>query len=189
VDARAWAALLLQLDGWLHDEDATRADAERVRPLFDGDTGSELQLLLQRNRAAGLQAQRRPVEAAALLADVVARARPGHLLGGARVDWAWLCVQAGDLAQAQSLLEQAGPWRRQHPAGLATDALLQAALGRCDEAVALQQAALRRREGPAPPWHAHALQQYRAGAGRGQAPLPWLVTDSWWPVLPAATSR
>ena len=188
VDARVWAALLLQLDGWLGDADGTEVDVDRVGPLFDADVGGELKALRLRNRAACLLAERRPADAAAVLDEVVAHALPGRLLGAARVDLAWLWLEAGELARAQALLQDAGPWRQQHPAGLATDALLQAAQGHHAEAVALQQAALQRHEGLAPPWHHEALRRYAAGAVQAPAPLPWLVTDSWWPVAPAATN-
>ena len=187
VDARVWALLLLRLDGVAGDRAAAEGHGALLQPFFDIDPGAEWRIAQQRQRAAEWQAQGRLADAAARLAEVVALARPGHQQGAARLDLAWLCVEAGDLPRAESLLQAAGPWRGQHPAGLATDARLQAAHGQWVAAVALQTRALQRYESPAPAWHTAALQHY--GRSEGVPPLLRLVTDSWWPAMPAATNH
>ena len=187
VDARVWALLLLRLDGVAGEHAAAGADGELLQPFFDIDPAAEWRIAQQRQRAAEGQAKGRMAEAAARLAEVLALAKPGQQQGGARLDLAWLCVEAGDLLRAESLLQDAGPWRGQHPCGLATDARLQAAQGHWAAAVSLQTRALQCYESPAPAWHTDALQHY--GRGEVVPPLPRLVTDSWWPAVPAATNH
>ena len=105
----------------------------------------------------------------------------------ARIDAAWLLVEAGEKPRAKAMLAGSGAWRNEHPAGLAAQARLAHASGQADKARELQQQALDRFCGEAPAVHPALLQAYaEASGGSAEVPLPGLsrlASDSWLPAL------
>lgn len=188
--ARSWANLLLRVDLAVGDRVAAEAVRQLIVALPDYAHDTELQAGVQRSRAAEAHADHRADLAAAILADVVREVPAGREKACAQLDLAWLCLESDDLAGAQALMQASGPWRTQHPAGIAADARLAWAQGRGAEAARLQQQALQRHASPAPPWHHDLLGLYQGARPDTARPprLPRLVTESWWPAPSAAAT-
>ena len=143
----------------------------------------EVQAVLERARAAEQRAAGDVEGAVSTLLALVDRTSFGREHARARIDAAWLLLEAGDVARAAALLAGAAAWRNEHPAGLAAQARLSHAGGHVERARELQQQALDRFRGTAPAVHRHLLQAY-AAPGRAEVPdLPRLASDSWLPAL------
>lgn len=138
---------------------------------------------MQHARAARLIHDGAVDEALNVLAQIIRDTPLGRAHAFARFDAAWLHLEQGSVAHAQSLLAPLGSWRHEHPVGLATQARLMSAIGEHRAAVAAQARALGRHLGYAPAWHveAHRLYEQSATGAAARFPrLPRLVSDSWW---------
>jgi DNA-binding winged helix-turn-helix (wHTH) protein len=146
----------------------------------------EVQAVLDRAQAAEQLARGDAAGALATLLALVDRTALGREHARARIDAAWLLVEAGDTPRAAALLGGAGAWRNEHPAGLAVQARLCHANGQADQARELQQQALDRFRGTAPAVHQDLLRAYGAPTcAQAPAPprLPRLASDSWLPAM------
>jgi DNA-binding winged helix-turn-helix (wHTH) protein/tetratricopeptide (TPR) repeat protein len=149
----------------------------------------EVQAVLERARAAEQLARGDAAGALATLLALVDRTSLGREHARARIDAAWLLVEAGDQSHAAALLAGAGAWRNEHPAGLAAQARLCHANGQADRARELQQQALDRFRGTVPAVHQALLQTYGAPTCAEASALPRLArlaSDSWLPAMAPA---
>ena len=143
----------------------------------------EVSAVLDRARAAEQLARGDAVGALSTLLALVEQTTFGREHARARLDAAWLLIEAGDVPRAAGLLAGAGAWRNQHPAGLAVQARLAHANGQADQAHQWQQQALDRFRGTPPAVHQDLLRTYAAAASTEVPALPRLATDSWLPPL------
>ena len=146
----------------------------------------EAQAVVQRAQAAEQLARGDAAGALSTLLALIERTALGREHARARIDAAWLQLEAGHTLRAAALLAGAGAWRNEHPAGLAAQARLCHAHGQVDQACALQQQALDRFRGAAPAVHQALLLAYAApSAVQAPAlpPLGRLASDSWLPAL------
>lgn len=120
--------------------------------------------------------------ALASLGDVIRARSSGSLQSLARLNAAWLHLERGELVDARSLLDDAGAWSTEHPAGLAVQARLAWADGEPQAAVSLQRRAISTFRGPASPWHRDLLEAY-VSAGRVLPEMPRLISESFFPVM------
>jgi DNA-binding winged helix-turn-helix (wHTH) protein/tetratricopeptide (TPR) repeat protein len=149
---------------------AERADAPRLRAM----------LVCSRAREACAGGD---TTSALLALGEVIRAQPfGPLHSLARLNAAWLHLERGELADARSLLDDAGAWSTEHPAGLAVQARLAWADGELQAAASLQRRAISTFRGPASRWHRDLLEAY-VSAGRVLPEMPRLISESFFPVM------
>ena len=116
------------------------------------------------------------------LQDVIGTPSAGSLQSLARLNAAWLHLERGDLADARRLLDEAGAWSTEHPAGLAVQARLAWAGGDPAAAASLQRRAISTFRGPASRWHVDLLEAYLS-AGRVLPEMPRLISESFFPVM------
>ncbi len=173
---------------WLRAEDLSRdmaaiEDARRcVGQHAEGVDAGGLRSMLACSRAREACARGDIDTALAALGDVI-RGRPFaalHALG--LLNAAWLHLERGDLADARSLLDDAGAWSTEHPAGLAAQARLAWAGGDAAGAVSLQRRAIGTFRGQAPRWHQELLDAYVSAAPVLPA-MPRLISESFFPVM------
>lgn len=164
------SALLSALLRWhLPTEDV--AAALTAWPSLAGD--EDLQGALLYLAAAAQQAQGHAAAAREGLRRCLSQAPMGRWQARARLDLAWLHLENGDLAVAQTLLRDSGPWLVDHPTGRMVAARLALAHGQVDEAAEGLQAGLDGLDGPWPPFLAELLQTWQAArAAGGPAPRP-----------------
>jgi DNA-binding winged helix-turn-helix (wHTH) protein len=122
-----------------------------------------------------------------LLAQII-EARPyGQLHSLARLNAAWLHLergQAADGAAARRLLDDAGAWSTEHPAGLAAQARLAWVQGDAAQAVSLQRRAMSTFRGPPARWHQAQLEAYLSkDASMAMPPMPRPISESFFPVM------
>jgi DNA-binding winged helix-turn-helix (wHTH) protein/tetratricopeptide (TPR) repeat protein len=115
----------------------------------------------------------------------IIEARPfGQLHSIARLNAAWLHLERGDVADARRLLDDAGAWSTEHPAGLATQARLAWAEGDAGLAVSLQRRAMSTFRGPAARWHQAQLEAYLStDASMAMPVMPRPISESFFPVM------
>jgi DNA-binding winged helix-turn-helix (wHTH) protein/tetratricopeptide (TPR) repeat protein len=115
----------------------------------------------------------------------IIESRPfGQLHSIARLNAAWLHLERGDLVDARPLLDDAGAWSTEHPAGLATQARLAWAQGDAAQAVSLQRRAMSTFRGPAARWHQLQLDAYLSNdASIAMPEMPRLISESFFPVM------
>lgn len=125
------------------------------------------------------------IDAALASLGAIIEARPyGQLHSIARLNAAWLHLERGDLADASRLLDDAGAWSTEHPAGLATQARLAWARGDAAQAVSLQRRAMSTFRGPPARWHQDQLQAYLANDASTAVPvMPRPISESFFPVM------
>jgi DNA-binding winged helix-turn-helix (wHTH) protein/tetratricopeptide (TPR) repeat protein len=181
--------LLLRAEAAAGRFDATAAVRERIAAHPLAAICVEVSAALDRARAADQLTRGDAAGALSTLLAQVDRATLGREQVRARIDAAWLLVEAGDLPRAAALLTGSGAWRSEHPAGLAAQARLAHANGQGAKACELQQQALDRFRGPPPAVHQALLRAYAtpsgpdAAAGPSTPRLTRLATDSWLPDL------
>ena len=166
--------------------DAAAAVRERiaVHPLATKQV--EVRATVERARAAEQLALGDAAGALSTLLALIGCMPFGREPARARIDAAWLFIEAGDTARAAALLTGSGSWRTEHPAGLAAQARLAFATGQSGRAQELQQQALDRFRGTAPAVHEALLLAYAAPAPAEVRALPslaHLAVDSWLPAL------
>jgi DNA-binding winged helix-turn-helix (wHTH) protein/tetratricopeptide (TPR) repeat protein len=166
--------------------DAAAALREQIASHPLATVQAEVQGVVERAQAAEQLARGDAAGALATLLALVDRTSLGREHARARIDAAWLLVEAGDRLRAQALLAGSGAWRHEHPAGLAAQARLCHANAQTEKACEFQRRALDRFRGPAPSVHHTLLQAYDALTS-AQAPawprLARLASDSWLPEL------
>ena len=116
------------------------------------------------------------------LQDVIGTRAAGSLQSLARLNAAWLHLERGDLADARRLLDDAGAWGTEHPAGLAVQARLAWAGGDPVAAASLQRRAISTFRGPPSRWHQDLLEAYSC-AGPVLPEMPRLISESFFPVM------
>jgi hypothetical protein len=166
--------------------DAAAALREQIASHPLATVQAEVQGVVERAQAAEQLARGDAAGALATLLALVDRTSLGREHARARIDAAWLLVEAGDRQRAQALLAGSGAWRHEHPAGLAAQARLCHANAQTEKAGEFQQRALDRFRGTAPSVHHTLLQAYAEripGQARALPPLGRLATDSWLPEL------
>jgi tetratricopeptide (TPR) repeat protein len=163
--------------------DAAAAVRERIAGHPLAAIQGEVSAVLDRACAAEQLARGDAAGALATLLALVERTTLGREHARARLDAAWLLIEAGDVPRAAAMLAGAGAWRNQHPAGLALQARLACANGQVDQANQWQQQALDRFRGTPPAVHQDLLRTYAAAASTEVPALPRLATDSWLPPL------
>jgi DNA-binding winged helix-turn-helix (wHTH) protein/tetratricopeptide (TPR) repeat protein len=149
----------------------------------------DVQAVLDRAQAAEQLARGDAAGALATLLSLVDCSSLGREHARARIDAAWLLVEAGDRPRATALLAGAGGWRNEHPAGLAVQARLCHAQGQAGQARELQQQALDRFRGTVPTVHHDLLRAYGAPSCDEAPALPTLArlaSDSWLPAMAPA---
>jgi len=122
----------------LIEAEQTFAEIERL-PRFSRDRN--LQGALLHGRAQLAHALGDGVQALELLQAAIATTRPGWWHAHARLDAAWLLLEARREDAAATAVAPLGPWLREHPAGRLVAAGLEAAAG-CAEAARAAQARL-----------------------------------------------
>lgn len=125
------------------------------------------------------------VDAALGLMEQIIEARPyGHLHSLARLNAAWLHLERGDAVAAGRLLDDAGAWSTEHPAGLAAQARLAWVRGDAAQAVSLQRRAMSTFRGPPVRWHQAQLEAYLSkDASMAMPPLSRPISESFFPVM------
>jgi DNA-binding winged helix-turn-helix (wHTH) protein/tetratricopeptide (TPR) repeat protein len=116
------------------------------------------------------------------LGEVIRTRSSGSLQSLARLNAAWLHLERGDLADARSLLDDAGAWATEHPAGLAVHARLAWEGGEPAAAAPLQRRAISTFRGPASRWHLDLLEAY-VSAAQVLPEMPRLISESFFPVM------
>lgn len=105
----------------------------------------------------------------------------------AAMDLAWCALEAGDAGRAERLVAGLGPWLRQHPVGLATQARLLHGMGCHAEAAATQARAVTLHAGTLPPVQGALRGHYAdcaAGRAVGPRPVPPVLPSDGWLPLP-----
>jgi DNA-binding winged helix-turn-helix (wHTH) protein/tetratricopeptide (TPR) repeat protein len=125
------------------------------------------------------------IDAALASLGTIIEARPfGQLHSIARLNAAWLQLERGETADARRLLDDAGAWSIEHPAGLATQARLAWAEGDAAQAVSLQRRAMSTFRGPAARWHQAQLDAYLSTDASMALPvMPRPISESFFPVM------
>lgn len=173
---------------WLRAEDLSR-DVEAIEQArrcvgqhAERADAPGLRSMLECSRAREACARGDFTSALVSLGDVI-RARPfGPLHSLARLNAAWLHLERGEVADARSLLDDAGAWSTEHPAGLAIQARLAWEGGDPAAAASLQRRAISTFRGPASRWHLDLLEAYLS-AGRVLPEMPRLISESFFPVM------
>ena len=125
------------------------------------------------------------IDAALASLREIVEARPfGQLHSIGRLNAAWLHLERGDVADASRLLDDAGAWSTEHPAGLATQARLAWARGDVSQAVSLQRRAMSTFRGPPARWHQEQLEAYLSNDASMAVPvMPRPISESFFPVM------
>jgi hypothetical protein len=166
--------------------DAAAALRERIAAHPLATIQVEARAVVERAQAAEQLACGDAARALSILVALIERTALGREHARARIDAAWLLVEAGDQPRAAALLAGAGTWRNEHPAGLAAQARLCHASGQADRARELQQQALDRFRGTQPVEHEALALAYATAACAEAPPLPRLARlacDSWLPAM------
>lgn len=178
-----WQLALLWLETAYGDPEQLRACASALQALHQRTPLPELLGGLRCAEAALAHRRGDDATARALLQRAVDEVPMGRIHHLARFDLAWLLTEAGDVAQAGTLLAGAPTWRAAHPFGLATQARWLAEQGRLDQAQAAQAQALAAWRRAPPPAQAALAQGYAHALATGQVPragrLPQLMSASW----------
>lgn len=164
-----WQLALLWLEMAYGDSDQLRTCAVALRALHQQTPLPELHGGSVVAEAALAHRNGDDAAARALLQRVVDEVPMGRIHHLARFDLAWLLTEAGDLAQAGTLLAGAPTWRAAHPFGLATQARWLAEQGRLNEAQVAQTQALAAWQRSPPPELALLAQRYAQALTTGQA--------------------
>jgi DNA-binding winged helix-turn-helix (wHTH) protein len=180
-DFMPWLVISLVLSGRADAAEATCAEA-RALPNFDNDPVLHAALRYCDALIAHTRGQRD--EARSCLTEVASTAPTGLWRARARLDGAWLAIEAGDLDSAHALLQRLGPWLLEHPAGALVEARFKCASGEFAAARAALQRYAESIESPLPDYHAELVRycdESEAAALRGQ-PSPTAIAPS--PRLP-----
>ena len=175
---RVWLHVLLRLQAATADAAGVQQVAERIQALPGLASDLSLRASLVHAEAALHWRVGHRDAAMAALQRLTEELPVGRGSASARLDLAWLCLEAGDPARAQRMLAGAGAWRDGHPVGMAVHARWLASQGQHDQAAQWQARALANHRGAPPPEHLALQGAYE----RGRAPWPALdrpVSLSW----------
>ncbi len=175
-----WLALLSRLESVAGNHSAAHSLMPTQDSWMGMPAGAASRAQTLHVAAARACAEGEPERALELLLGLVEKAPPGRLHGTARLDAAWLHLEAGRADKALALMAAAGAWASQMPAGMAVRARWLQSQGRWAEAADLQKAALQAHAGAVPACHEALLLAYRGGLAPGPD-LAVLVSDSWLP--------